>query len=997
MSKSPEILDKGNKYTVPDAFGKPRSHFYATNSMLNYEYGGPLMSSVKHIFGEGGFKPMAKNIPSPYQFAGTKIYRDTTEIPSFRQGGIVEKPWLNNLYADGGGLFDRFKKWKEKNVDEPIAAAEPTPGVQQIPEMQVYGDEAKKKLHKTLMDKVNALWDTVQGRKVWAENGPKNYSIEELQKFVNGVKDYNQQAQRYERDKRLVEKGELSTDVYAQRFNEGNWARFDENTGRENFKGEYQQAVEKGNKEKEEYAKRMASDAGNTFLEYSGINGLGRTIEHPIDTLSDAGQTIVDIGMTAPELPYRLYDYASNFYTPWNRTTGQNSQYTDEVNPITGQPYWSGAQGAIDLASAFPFFKLGSTAATAGVKGTIGGINKIPALTVPISQSSLKSNLKGALGNLKSFGEEVVGSVVNKNRAQTLREAEDWMTNWMQHPVTQQKIQEGYKFGLHYPKNPTKFSNIGSTNIPYTQRIISSPAEVHNLGEGIKYSSGYNAAGKLQEYPLGRQAAELLQLDTPGIHKGNFGVSFTHHTKPGLLVSTENTLNGGISPTFGTPVTHPRYGNWVSRTLNPTNRFSTGVHELTHDAVKADTLLKTGQSQILHEGMDPDNLQNLILKHADDPKVLEDIGYYSDPAEIHARVMEARKHFNLTPEMTITPDKADDMMTIISKGKTPIEPKWAKLFPDSRRTATMFNKAWMAPAVIGGGTAATLLSNPWASDKQQPMGLRQGGPLLTNLTPKEEKQFQQFYQSLPDNLMQDDPEYDIRGYWDSEGRPQEFNFNQPKEDDGYYRAYSINQNTGEYLKSPAHETFQHAIDIDRKIGYRPVTNVQGRNIATENESIIPPQEQSFLANTQGPVNFRTGGSLPKPYSLPEDSFKQGGRGLHNSIYASTPGQYPQPYENGGSLVANSAMPMVEPMQPNIIPASAFNAPIQFHPQIYGDVEKSDGTTYKKSVDGAWYISGPRAKNYELMNDPAGIWADSLETGIRQAKVVPVSQIPIVDN
>ena len=161
----------------------------------------------------------------------------------------------------------------------------------------------------------------------------------------------------------------------------------------------------------------------------------------------------------------------------------------------------------------------------------------------------------------------------------------------------------------------------------------------------------------------------------------------------------------------------------------------------------------------------------------------------------------------------------------------------------------------------GSGKAPT--KQMLAQEKKINKQYKKGGPLLTNLTPEEEKQFQQFYQSLPDNLMQDDPEYDIRGYWDSEGRPQEFNFNQPKEDDGYYHAYSINQNTGEYLKSPSHHTFQRAIDEDRKIGYRPVTNVQGRNIATENESIIPPQEQSFLANTQGPVNFKKGGKLKK--------------------------------------------------------------------------------------------------------------------------------------
>jgi hypothetical protein len=47
--------------------------------------------------------------------------------------------------------------------------------------------------------------------------------------------------------------------------------------------------------------------------------------------------------------------------------------------------------------------------------------------------------------------------------------------------------------------------------------------------------------------------------------------------------------------------------------------------------------------------------------------------------------------------------------------------------------------------------------------------------------------------------------------------------------------------------------------------------------------------------------YRTGGQFPRPYSLPEDSFKQGGNNLHNSIYASSPAQYPAIYGNGGGM------------------------------------------------------------------------------------------------
>ena len=57
--------------------------------------------------------------------------------------------------------------------------------------------------------------------------------------------------------------------------------------------------------------------------------------------------------------------------------------------------------------------------------------------------------------------------------------------------------------------------------------------------------------------------------------------------------------------------------------------------------------------------------------------------------------------------------------------------------------------------------------------------------------------------------------------------------------------------------------------------------------------------------------FRDGGYFDRGYSLPEDSFRQGGRGLKDSIYASTSGQYPAPYKYGGSVLSMSNTPQLE--------------------------------------------------------------------------------------
>jgi hypothetical protein len=50
--------------------------------------------------------------------------------------------------------------------------------------------------------------------------------------------------------------------------------------------------------------------------------------------------------------------------------------------------------------------------------------------------------------------------------------------------------------------------------------------------------------------------------------------------------------------------------------------------------------------------------------------------------------------------------------------------------------------------------------------------------------------------------------------------------------------------------------------------------------------------------------FKDGGQFQSKYSLPEDSFKQGGNNLHNSVYASSPQQYPAVYNFGGTLGDN---------------------------------------------------------------------------------------------
>lgn len=67
-----------------------------------------------------------------------------------------------------------------------------------------------------------------------------------------------------------------------------------------------------------------------------------------------------------------------------------------------------------------------------------------------------------------------------------------------------------------------------------------------------------------------------------------------------------------------------------------------------------------------------------------------------------------------------------------------------------------------------------------------------------------------------------------------------------------------------------------------------------------------PTKQMLAQEKKINNSYENGGQFQGNYSLPEDSFKQGGNNLHNSVYASSPQQYPAVYNFGGTLKNNLA-------------------------------------------------------------------------------------------
>jgi hypothetical protein len=203
-------------------------------------------------------------------------------------------------------------------------------------------------------------------------------------------------------------------------------------------------------------------------------------------------------------------------------------------------------------------------------------------------------------------------------------------------------------------------------------------------------------------YPLKKQFIDYKNNIEP-IHTGNYGVSYMHRESPYDKFFYESNLNKPDE----------KYGSWISRSPFHSNKTSTTIHEGTHDWTDDFTLTNSLQTK--------DIINTYTKEQIDDLKQWENLrqngikpstvmgdkkasqAYLSNPTEVHARIMELRKHFNLTPETTnkITTEEAEKMLTAIKKYKTPIDPNFAKVVNnDPNKLKYLFKRLWAVPAVV---------------------------------------------------------------------------------------------------------------------------------------------------------------------------------------------------------------------------------------------------------------------------------------------------------
>ena len=256
------------------------------------------------------------------------------------------------------------------------------------------------------------------------------------------------------------------------------------------------------------------------------------------------------------------------------------------------------------------------------------------------NQSGTESSLNDEILNLDAILSESLGYLtINKKRQREIDAGNEWLKKWIDDPVTQSKIDDDFN---------------------YIARRDNTGFDIHD----IAYTQAKNFTPKSKMYSLKKQLKDYVK-GKKTIHSGNAGVSYLHDIDPYYKWNIET---GRTVPGF------ERYGSWISRNPFLKNQTNTAIHEGTHDWVDDFTLTNSLQDWSIRQTLSDDKLKNLhdwetLRKQGKNPAAIlgkkkANEGYLSDPTEIHARIMELRKDFGLTPKTSteVTPGQAEEML-----------------------------------------------------------------------------------------------------------------------------------------------------------------------------------------------------------------------------------------------------------------------------------------------------------------------------------------------
>jgi hypothetical protein len=334
----------------------------------------------------------------------------------------------------------------------------------------------------------------------------------------------------------------------------------------------------------------------------------------------------------------------------------------------------------------------GYSAAKKYVGNKLGNIstNIAPKLEQPIlsNASSFGNKTKSFLRNNvftdKTFNRlETIDNVLNKSykavnpfhhiQAQkSLDEANSWMDNWYNDPITKEKIKEASsRFGPNSFNEEQLLKNI----------------------ENKTYRSSFEAnTNKVDNFLAGN----------PRVHKGNYGIS-------GYYLDAYKDQS--------------KRQNLVDKYINPDMIRSTAIHEGNHGLTNGNQFIR-GYEDVLQSPFDTANFKPRF----DDGSFEKYSDYLLDPTEINARLSEIRYEHGLKPGENLTPERVNSIIDKGVSGKSKVDANFFNLINDRNKFKDMMNYVPAAVPIAGGIGIASQMQN-----EEEVPGMKDGGVIKDDM------------------------------------------------------------------------------------------------------------------------------------------------------------------------------------------------------------------------------------------------------------------------
>ena len=320
------------------------------------------------------------------------------------------------------------------------------------------------------------------------------------------------------------------------------------------------------------------------------------------------------------------------------------------------------------------------------------------------------TKLGNALRGTNNLSTEIFGEILNGRRNKNgIKEGNQWLQNWINHPSTQAKIRTDMEEAAYkdFVTNTPVNRNTDLLNL------------IEDQSRNYKVNTGEYSL--LQQFKDNIAQYRDINARKP-IHYENEGISYEHNRNPFYRQQVEQ---GVVKP-------DKRYGNWISRAYF-SNKANTAIHEGTHGWTGKDALNYSGLRDMSLENTNPE-IKNDFLEWErlkSEGKNPEEImgkdrafqAYIADPAEMHARTMELRKHLRIKPGEKIDLNSATQKLNKLSallKGnfKQPVNglKEYMNVIDnDPQKFANLLNKFW--GVVPAGMTIGALNNNSEPTDQ----------------------------------------------------------------------------------------------------------------------------------------------------------------------------------------------------------------------------------------------------------------------------------------